>query len=678
MRSKATEINELVNSALRKWGRLMGIDTAARRKTLGDWRVKDQLKDLNQSRDLDPSGLTTFMLLRGLLDTYIKETSISTYDLLTDPTGCEAMLKPIRAVRDVLESESVVELIKEFQDRLLDLARTYEMNGSRLKDLKALLQDKEALAWIRRDGLLSMERLEAHQFTQGEPGSAPLRVNHHVYEMWNVNSLLAALSSQAIDGVSVVLIRDPVDAYRSYFVFAIRNGQTITILTDRDEGPHPAFECMTRRPDRRLYDRAVRHHFPYQLLDVAIGEDAKSLYLNSQTGLAPINAQAVEMTTLAELPADQFVWLHLMFDRILERYGRENLLLPELSYTGEMVKQPHALLDAGDQLIRQSGYSPLVAKPFQGPDITQASTSEQWEQKPTGFNGWMEERYAGKIPNSYLNVVSEDELQKLELEAGALVKKDDSLWKVDGPRRVSLERLSPVTFGTRSKLEKDREWAARYNQMRVIQEFAVREYGEEKDNVLKWYDQAVRGNIDAIIEAVARGEWLLPAFSTYDPSKTFHFGYSKLALRNAVSQSVGRSWNVTTFMPRGVWLGGFAPNYLRSTCFINPDTIASVFTMIRPTCPEALVAITGTKPAELPWALQHWYPSSIRTPYSGNPILRRLDPQDWVLQNPWRQLDLRVNVSLCKRAYKAICRERGLEPKLLLRSKPDGATTQQE
>jgi hypothetical protein len=61
---------------------------------------------------------------------------------------------------------------------------------------------------------------------------------------------------------------------------------------------------------------------------------------------------------------------------------------------------------------------------------------------------------------------------------------------------------------------------------------------------------------------------------------------------------------------------------------------------VSPDCPEALADICGLKSAsELPWQMQHWMKAE---PYTGNSILDRLDPEEWMLTNPWRSLWLQV------------------------------------
>ena len=51
----------------------------------------------------------------------------------------------------------------------------------------------------------------------------------------------------------------------------------------------------------------------------------------------------------------------------------------------------------------------------------------------------------------------------------------------------------------------------------------------------------------------------------------------------------------------------------------------------------------GCEIKDLPDVLQHWVHGDI---YSGNPILQKIDPVDWVIKNPWSDLKFGVAVLL--------------------------------
>lgn len=229
-------VNELVNEALLRWVEVTGVDFNSNKYS----RFKEYTEELNESRTMDMTGLTSFMLLRGLVDELAKNVKFSAYELITNPSTVKKVLGPLASLWKLLEDPQVTEIIDTFQGKIRTAAKQYGVDVKGLEALETLLEDKHDLAYVRRDSLRSIEKLDAFQFTQGDSDQKPLKFNPTVYEFWNVNSLVAAMRGQKIAGITLVLIRDPEEVMASYFVFAVKNGGTITILTDRETGPHPA------------------------------------------------------------------------------------------------------------------------------------------------------------------------------------------------------------------------------------------------------------------------------------------------------------------------------------------------------------------------------------------------------------------------------------------------------
>lgn len=692
-------VNSLVNEALGRWLKLTGIafdknGNVTRKAKNCPWQgytLGSLTEGLNESRDLDPTGLTTFMMLRGMVESYLRDIKFDAETLILSPGTIESQLVPMRAVRDVLESHEVVHLVEEFQQRIRDAALHYGVRpGKAMDDLEELLKDKYELAIVRRDALLSARRLHAHQFSQGPADPNPPKYSTSVYEFWNVNSLLVAMRAQKFGGISMVLIRDPVEALQSYFIFAMRNGLTFTILTDEEKGPHPAYKRMSRRPDRELERRAAKNWFPYDLLDVKEVDDGgrSRLVAEIRKQLVPVNVEAVPIKEVRDLAPEQFVWAVLMFDLIRDRFWHKNERLPELSYTGQMVVEPQALIGASSALVKDGMYKPLELPALTRKDVTDKTTKGQWESKPTAFNRWMVDRYGSRVPEELLNPVGAQ--AQLLLEAKT---EDPSFLPIVGEesaieRRLrtegkpTFETLSPVSFGVKADIQRDRVWVARVNQMKAVQAFADEEFAREKDEVVRWYQAALDANKEMLLNAAATGELKLPSWKTKAGG---HFAGKELKERvEAISQRAGKDWGAAfteygfrrpTFglgkrvadeVPSRGWRHRMRTIHY-SVCAERPEVRASIFTNIQVTCPQALAVVCGVAVAELPWPLQHWFDDE---PYTGNHILSRLDPEDWVLSNPWmpdvrRSTGLRLNVGVahCKHAFNARRKALGLPAK---------------
>jgi hypothetical protein len=248
-----------------------------------------------------------------------------------------------------------------------------------------------------------------------------------------------------------------------------------------------------------------------------------------------------------------------------------------------------------------------------------------------------------------------------------------------GKAVANLEYLDPQNFGTKEKIEKDRVWAARMNQMRVIQTRAKEEYEKTEKQAKEWYKQRITERGEFFADAAARGELIGPYWVPKDwghsPIMSLTEGgeyfetESHLEQKNLLSQHASGK----TYQQNPLSGAGFANQWHGDVglcewvydgggyyCFDRPDTRASIMTLFTPTCPEALALFLGMEKKDLPWYMQHWYSQE---PYDGNCILDRLDPVDWVLDNPWMKCKWRVGIALSKRAFAARRKALGLPPK---------------
>jgi hypothetical protein len=652
-------INDLVNKALFDYANLAGLDE-------NSYHDASVIEALNESREMDPTGLTTAMMIRGLLDHFMENHQYSAALVIREPEVFQQSIAGICKVLAATEHPEVVRLISEYQNTLRSMARRFEVPA--FEDFNSLLDNKYDLAFIRRDALRSIDSLQAFQFSQGKHEANSLQVNTMVYEFWNVNSLLAALRDQRIDGVSLCLIRDPAETMASYFVFAIKNGENITILTDREQGPHPMYWRMSRRPDRALERRAARNWLPYHLLDLVpmtgIGPDGtecvKGMRAKTPTQLVPYNTSSIALKPIGELYPEEVLWTGLLFDLINDRYGRQHLQLPELAYTGEMVANRHALIAPEAALVKSGQYRTLDLAPLTRKDVTSDTTAPQWETEPGTHNEWMVERYSGIVPEDVLNLVGErprllaNKTHKQLLSGGDSDMVGGRLWHRPD---TSLETLNPVTFGTAEEIEKDRLWVARVNQCSAIQAAAEREFKKELPKVRAWAKERIAVNRQKLIDAAVAGELILPtvrAPSSFENNVMLHSD------TNGVVQYPDTHFRGMFLLSEALMLGTwFSPKqgYTRYHCALIPGRTATIFTQIQPTCPEALAIIFAVAVTDLPWGLQHWFKD---TPYTGNSILNRLDPIDWKLNNPWGQYDPTVYIALSKRAIHARRKELGL------------------
>lgn len=716
-------LNDLVNDAIQRWVAVTQTDPARRTLVLrggvvDPWSpgfLTELLGDLNESRDLDPSGLTTFLLLRGLARAYLEDRTFPALALLEDRARVEADLAPLGALRDVLEDPRVAALTATFKDMLRRAADHYGLAVAPRAALDQLLDDPLTLAWLRRDAFRSATTLEAHQFLQGRPGTGPFGYNPEVWEFWNLRSLLHAMQTQPADGVSIALIRDMQDDLWSFFVLAIRHGETLTVLTDREKVPHPAHKRMSRdrATARTFVRREAQHWFPYQFVGAELAPDQRSLYVARSTALVPVQAQGVPVGHLRDFGAPRFVWTVLLFALLRETYGVQHRRLPATSYTADMLVERHALCGPAGELVRKGEYAPLALPPVTAADM-QAGAPGAGCRPAVGYNRWMTERYGAQVPEAALNVLgaahaaeaTRATLQALDLprlehvwindgtlhrstaddpnESGAIVRNEVAAALGEPlPDTVPLDALDPLAFGTAAELDRDRQWIARKDFCTVVNALAVREFEAERDGVAAWYRDRIAVRVEALHDAAAAGTLDLPA--AHLPTMTGLFERAapppatypalrqqdrtvRLSLYEAIQIPSPRRRGVMHPDAAGVhgteraevFVRGLRTGVLEYRCSLDDTTAANLVTEIRPTGPAALAALLGLERAALPWPLLHWYEDE---PYVGNSILQRLDPEDWHLTNPWRALSFRVVLVHSKRALNARRKRLGLPPR---------------
>lgn len=609
-------------------------------------------------------------------------------------------MRPLRELSSLVEGEVATDRILTFQCALLDAATFYGRED--MDVIGKLVEDPALLAELRKDAFGGVNLLERHQFTRGDGEAQPLAYHPKVLQFWNINSAIRALTQQPRSGITLCLVRDPTVEH-SYFIFGIRNGANIVVLTDRARVPHPDYKSMSRgrATARAFMERATQFWLPYDLLDIEITEDQKHAYAKVSTALVPINTAAVPLADIKALQPESFLWLVMMFDLINHRFWREGSEAPQLSYTGEMVEQPYALVGETASLVVSGHYKPLIVDPLCPADLEGDS---QWERESTRFNQWMVDRYAAQVTNGMLNaskatgLLVEDHTIVTAKSLPTTVRSQESMFKFV-PR--TLKVLDPTSFGLAEDIERDRRWVARRNEITEIQRPAIAEFEREAPAAAQWWSAIVERQRDRFLDVLARNEGFeLPS---YQGERLGGLGFETIfaprppgvadtwiqrvnalsvvveatsgqwpsrmlfAARNTEPHGLRYHWApprdfgdriasplVGQRSPRGEFHGSKRV-YVQCADSGEP---ASVFGRIRVNCAEAIAEIMDCKMADLPWWARHYRVG--KAPYEGNCILDRLDPADWALVNPWPTLCLDIRLALSKRAASARRKRMGL------------------
>nr|WP_250808614.1 hypothetical protein [Neorhizobium tomejilense] len=660
--------------ALDLWMQITGVTPETTSFTMGTWHHSDELRTLKEALELDPTEITANLLLGNYARQHFKNTHVTQEQLLADTAGVLALLEKPRRLMAILDRPEVIERRDRF---IANIAQALDHYGAGDRaDIKQLLADNDAMAWLRRDALRSMATLSVHQFLDGDPEPENVKPVYYrfVNQWFNVNSLLDAAASQA-PGVSLNLVRDPND-FQSYFCFAIRNGGRLFVLSDVPENAHPMQPMLTRRPDKDMDRRIAKNWFPYELMGLAYNEENGQLYFDrsEEKGLVVGQSQALPLRPISKLGPHETVWIAMMFGLIVDRFWRRGHTEKQLSYTAEMVRVQDKMITAAQKSgLPVKGYAKIDMKPLTLEDVRKAENNADAYGSRGGDNhAWMEARYGDRVSEDTLNVIASPERHHvLRLASGEMNDtkrrhEESTFYRADrSVALVNVEKLPSTTFGSREKLEADRRFIARYNYAIQIGALARNEYEKRKEEVRTWY----RGMVDANVETLKtwvqdRVLWMeSPGTNSMFAGTRYHPFKDNGRSEERCIRSFSKPWNLESSYETSIQLGNGAyyfggwDNRRGSLCVVN-GTKASIGFVFCPVNAVEIAVIAGCGVNDLPDVLQHY---NLETNHQGNQNLTRVDPMEWAVDDPWEKLDMRVGFFLSKRGFKKLCDE-GVRP----------------
>lgn len=695
------------NRALELWLELTDLDPNAKSFTWEKLGLLRMSENLREATDLDPSLITTYLLLDAYSTAYFKDAKVSVHEFDEDPDKVFDYMDKVREFKKLIRNPDIMDEAEAFCNGIADALRAYKVEEERIEEF---MQDRHEIAYLRLDTLVSMKNLRADHFLNGDTdpeGTKPL-YNEKVFGYWNINSMLDHVCAMP-SGVSLNLIRDP-DELHSYFIFAIRNGGNLITLTDMTEYAHPLGRYMSRRPDRTFDRRAGQNWFPYQMLQIAFDDKGNAYHdiwsESKEKGLVPHQPNYFVLAPVTDMDIKQIVWMSLMFDRIVDRYWRKPIEPKALSYTNEMLK----LGDRTNPLLAAAASSNLPIDPYAPPPLQlldlddvhtdaldAAAVGEKNEnfKERYGRNRWMEDRYRDTVPTEVLNLIglrmnddkeklylmgsvdeekrknrwSKDDKMPVPIGDGEIVKiAKDSLWYTRDYSLYSLEQVDGTLFGPVAQLDADRKFIARVNYVKALQRSADEEFAARKEEVKAWYEERVKANMSFLVSLIAQGQ----TKREYDAEGFGHSGRTTYVFSDvhddARAPKKTAEWDRRVkldadpywfgSMESGqVWLhSGYSYSTRNFSCFINEGVRSSLTFFAKPEKVQDIADLAGCTIEELPELLQHWH-SRNDSAYVGNSILNRIDPLEWALHNPWEDLNFSVKACLSRSAYNKIMKE---------------------
>lgn len=679
-------LSDKLKAALDMWVGLTGVDPNQRSFTIrmgggmDDYTVSTMHRALEEALQVDPTGITTYLLLDAVSTMYLQERSFSMVELLEEPERTAEYLLKAKQFRELARDPEITDIGNAFALSMRQALRHYHADST---EVMKVLENRHKMAYLRRDAFRSIEKLRVDQFLRGEhePDEAAPAYNQSVHQFWNINSLVDTACRQP-SGVTLNLVRDP-DDFQSYFAFAIRNGGNLFILSDVPEYSHPMQRFMSRRPDRAFSSRASRNWFPYDLMNLKVDEENERIYADTKkrVNLIPLQQEVDKLKRINELEPEEILWIVMMFDLIVERFWDKKFQAKELSYTGAMVVEETPLIESAQRAnLPVTTYQTLNA-----PHLTTSMLSDDESKEAYGKDGgspnkWMEERYADRVTDDALNIVDTPEklryLPPLKggrhdpknhedavVSEGGIVCVDAEadkklpFWNKEG--RYSIEEFDATSFGTAKEIENNRRFIARHNQAKVIQRLADEEYAERKEEVMAWWSKAIQRNSDQLLNMAAQpdGCWVKVDKERWPNAQIYGRFRTDRNERQMVCCYTNKEWRDQLMgLSCGVALHqGYRHRDDTFLCYLN-GTSSSFTILFQPQTADELALLAGCKNEDMPDVLQHWCADSDN---HGNQILSRIDPMSWVPRNPWEKMQFNVVMRLSKRGLKRIQKERG-------------------
>lgn len=687
MLSATTELKEnrmntaqKLTEALNLWLELSEVDPNKKSFTIGgggmsDYTIKKMHDTIKEALELDDTNVTGVLMLDAMAKSYFDNRNFSVSQLLADPARTGEYISKAAKLRALMRSPDLMEPNHQFVHHMRSALRMYAMDKP---ETLAVTEDLHELGHLRRDALRSIKNLRVDQFLTGVPEAAGTAPAYHgwVHQFWNVNQLVEAACSMP-SGVTLSLVRDP-DDLQSYFVFAIRNGGNLYLLSDVPEHAHPVQRYMSRKPSREFGERAYQNWFPYGLLNLKFDEESEIFYADQtrRRALIPQQQNVDRLKAIAELAPQEVLWVVMMFDLIVEKFWNKGYQAPTLSYTAAMIREERPLLDAAQAAnLPVTTYKTLDLAPLTHADLTQENVMAAVRSDGGRPNGWLEARYADTVAPELFNLLANG-ADKFYLPPAPGVDKDGNPhqnhalavvnpayvtvrrtddkeimeWHKRG--RYTLHAMNATSFGTREEIENDRIFLARHNQAKAIQRMADEEYAKRKDEITAWWQARLDENMDHLLCLAAAGT-VRRVFEPTAPG-------CQLQTADGYSYAGGKFNFVRTYEDTEDYPAVFCTAYLHDGYYRNkPQCVvtgnnASLRVYFQPQNPKELAELAGCSVEELPDVLQNWSP---RRNYGGNSQLDRIDPMAWALRDPWCGLNMRALMHLSKRGL-AQCKKR--------------------
>jgi hypothetical protein len=628
-------------------------------------RLDEQIK---LAISLDESNVTTLLVIQKVLEDYLANRSIPLEAVVRKQEQLMLFVQLYQELWELLHAPEITQLVDHFAN---GVRGALVSAGFYNEQQDELLKDRYALAVLRLSALNAFKNLHVDQFSKGPNTTVgELSFVRGIYEFYDINLMLRDVQQFFADGIFLTIVRDAATDMHSFFAFVVKNGGNVWLVTDKPKWASPIQKHFPRaRPQEREFSKRVAaHYFPYELLNVKWDEERDTYVIQHDSyakALASFQDSWRTVGTIDAIEPASTLWIFMLFGLFQRRFfGEVPYLTDGLSYTPMLFDLPsnqenvRALVSVGNSLVQ---YQPMKMERLSFGNLTNDNpeVAAAWELKPTGQYAWAEEHYTPQISDEMLDhllLPPGKQTVRLEIQTNQVLgtgkqeeRRHIDMW--NKPKSVTVPGVEMNTFGTEKEMKQWVHWHARYMKTQAIQNLMDTEFEQRKDEIRKWYEEAVRERTSILGRHIAHGVFEAE-ISVANQATSFDSTVSKaniLSLHHAKDHIYGYHDVViassTSYHSPYYW------------CYRNGAvaSIAAVFTVRDGT---AIAALLGIKLDDLPIFLRNLRHLER---YSGNPRLHYGDPME-ELRNPWKSLNWNVRVYLSRSGYKDLCKEWGTQP----------------
>jgi hypothetical protein len=652
-------LDELASQAIGHWERLAGRKVGATAFTV---QMTDASRELSTGCRLIEKaaalghGLSTILVVRSVFERLMAAGLLADLDQAA-----------VSQLASLFSTPACTRACNEYFRHCESALSHYRGAAGTGEGVAAFVREEAAL--LNLDAFLSMQRLTRLQALNGAPGGlGEPQLGQFVLAFQSIEQLLQH-AREMPEGFSLctILCESISD---SYFVLLVRNGQRVTLLTDKGKFVHPLQQSMMRgRNDRYNQFRIEGSHFPYSLLRIVWADSGRRASAGASQALELTSGGIPAIGSLADLAPSELLWLHLLIEQCRIRYFQEQAVEPQLAL-GSHLPLEHSWLPGSSRSV------PAVVEaipPFevrQSADLTtdfMQGLEPTWSENRTP-NRWMERRYGASVPAEALYVpeAALDGRTLLLEQAGPsthLVRSDRLPAFGASTNQVTLQTISSDLLATAEEVARDAHFIARSNQAQVIKVLARQDYEARRQEMLEWFYRKAAKNLPNLLEALLTGD--STPFQLDQPKHQAVIditGFRPAGASNARKVSFEYRPARKQYPPRKTDGPSLAKAlklvHLRDLCVccvLSNMEQAQVFVSVPVTNAIDIANLTGIAWEKLPEELQY-----LGMPLQqGNSILERLDPLHG-LSNPWKGFEPRYVVPVGLRGLKDFRKARGL------------------